>query len=59
MLHSDLLAVVWGEEYRNDLAILRVNISRLRQKLEVDPRDPEYVLTVPGVGYSLPSPEDH
>jgi two-component system KDP operon response regulator KdpE len=59
MLHSDLLAVVWGEEYRNDLAILRVNVSRLRQKLEVDPRDPEYVLTVPGVGYSLPSPEDH
>lgn len=55
MLHSDLLAQVWGQEYRNDLAILRVNVSRLRQKLEEDPRKPEYILTVPGVGYTIPS----
>jgi len=53
LLHGELLARVWGEEYRNDLAILRVNISRLRQKLENDPRDPKYVLTVPGIGYTL------
>lgn len=52
-LHGDLLSRVWGEEYRNDLAILRVNISRLRQKLEEDPRDPQIVLTVSGVGYTL------
>lgn len=55
MLHSDLLAQVWGQEYRNDLAILRVNVSRLRQKLEEDPRKPEYILTVPGVGYTIPT----
>lgn len=55
MLHGDLLARVWGQEYRNDLAILRVNISRLRQKLEADPRNPEYILTVPGVGYTVPN----
>jgi len=55
MLHSDLLAQVWGQEYRNDLAILRVNVSRLRQKLEEDPRKPSYILTVPGVGYTIPS----
>ncbi|NDJ55151.1 MAG: response regulator transcription factor [Chloroflexi bacterium] len=53
LVHSDLLTRVWGEEYRNDLAILRVNISRLRQKIEVDARHPTYVLTVPGVGYML------
>lgn len=53
LLHSDLLGKVWGEEYRNDLAILRVNVSRLRQKLEEDPRQPRYILTVPGVGYTL------
>jgi two-component system KDP operon response regulator KdpE len=55
LTHGDLLSRVWGEEYRNDLAILRVNISRLRQKLEEDPREPRYVVTVPGVGYTLPT----
>nr|MBN1228623.1 response regulator transcription factor [Anaerolineae bacterium] len=53
--HGDLLSRVWGDEYRNDLAILRVNISRLRQKLEEDPREPRFIVTVPGVGYTLPS----
>lgn len=53
LIHSDLLAKVWGEEYRNDLAILRVNISRLRQKLEEDPRQPRFIMTVSGVGYTL------
>jgi two-component system KDP operon response regulator KdpE len=53
LLHGDLLARVWGPEYRNDLAILRVNVSRLRQKLEVNPRSPEYIITVPGVGYIM------
>jgi DNA-binding response OmpR family regulator len=55
LTHGDLLSRVWGDEYRNDLAILRVNISRLRQKLEEDPRQPRYIVTVPGVGYKLPS----
>lgn len=57
LLHGDLLSRVWGEEYRNDLAILRVNVSRLRQKLEEDPRQPRYILTVSGVGYTLATPE--
>jgi two-component system KDP operon response regulator KdpE len=57
LLHGDLLSRVWGDEYRNDLAILRVNVSRLRQKLELDAREPQYIMTVPGVGYTLPSPE--
>jgi two-component system, OmpR family, KDP operon response regulator KdpE len=57
LLHGDLLGRVWGEEYRNDLAILRVNISRLRQKLEEDPRQPRYILTVSGVGYTLAKPD--
>jgi len=55
LLHGDLLSRVWGEEYRNDLAILRVNVSRLRQKLEEDPRHPKFILTVPGVGYTMPT----
>lgn len=55
MSHAELLSHVWGDEYRNDLAILRVNISRLRQKLEEDPREPHTIVTVPGVGYTLAS----
>lgn len=35
--------------------MLRVNISRLRQKLERDPAKPEILLTVPGVGYQTPA----
>lgn len=53
--HAELLVQVWGEEYRSDLAILRVNVSRLRQKLGEDPRQPHHIVTVPGVGYTLPA----
>jgi len=54
--HEDLLRVVWGDEYADsgDYSVLRVNISRLRQKLEDNPRRPTYVVTVPGQGYWMP-----
>lgn len=52
LLHSDLLTRVWGTEYRNDMAILRVNISRLRQKLD-ETDDMSLIQTVPGVGYVM------
>jgi len=54
--HEELLRVVWGDEYADtgDYSVLRVNISRLRQKLEDNPRRPTYVVTVPGRGYWMP-----
>ncbi len=52
--HDDLLRAVWGEQYEGDYSVLRVNISRLRQKLEENPRHPTYVVTVPGQGYVMP-----
>jgi len=52
--HDDLLKAVWGENYRGDYSVLRVNVSRLRQKLEDNPRRPSYIVTVPGHGYWLP-----
>ncbi len=55
LTHGDLLAMVWGEEYRNDIAILRVNISRLRQKIEENPKNPSFILTIPGIGYTFQS----
>jgi DNA-binding response OmpR family regulator len=53
--HDDLLRAVWGENYEGDYSVLRVNISRLRQKLEENPRHPTYVVTVPGQGYVMPT----
>lgn len=52
--HDELLRSVWGEQYEGDYSVLRVNISRLRQKLEESPRRPAYILTVPGEGYRMP-----
>ena len=53
--YRNLLASAWGTEYRDDLAALRVNITRLRAKLERDPSRPHYLQTRRGVGYLLSS----
>jgi DNA-binding response OmpR family regulator len=49
-----LLQDVWGVEYAEDKEILWVSISRLRQKLETDPRDPKHIVTRSGLGYTIP-----
>lgn len=49
-----LLKNVWGEEYSEDKEILWVCISRLRQKLEEDPKKPVHIVTRSGVGYLMP-----
>lgn len=49
-----LLKNVWGEEYSEDKEILWVCISRLRQKLEDDPKKPNHIVTRSGVGYLMP-----
>jgi DNA-binding response OmpR family regulator len=51
---EQLLTDVWGEEYRDDKEILWVSISRLRQKLEADPKNPQHILTRSGLGYTMP-----
>ena len=48
-----LLEHVWGPEYVGEGHMLRVNITRLRHKLETDPSHPRYLLTRPGIGYLL------
>jgi two-component system KDP operon response regulator KdpE len=53
--HDELLRVVWGQEYEGDYSVLRVNISRLRQKVEQNARHPTYIVTVPGQGYRMPT----
>ena len=44
---------VWGYSGEGDRDLVRGLISRLRAKVEVDPRNPQYILTTPGVGYSF------
>jgi DNA-binding response OmpR family regulator len=56
VLHQDLLARVWGREYRDETEYLRVYIRYLRQKIEEDPSQPKLILTEPGVGYRFSAP---
>lgn len=56
LLNAELLSKVWGPEYRGDLQYLRVWVSRLRKKLEVDPATPKLIKTFQGIGYMLEIP---
>jgi len=56
MLYSDLLARVWGPEYRDDVQILRTWISRLRNKVESNPDNPTLIRTIPKTGYIIDQP---
>jgi DNA-binding response OmpR family regulator/signal transduction histidine kinase len=53
LTHELLLERVWGAEYNREVDFIWVYISRLRRKIETDPRHPRYILTVPDVGYQL------
>ena len=57
MLHSELLARIWGPEFRDEAHYLRTWVSRLRAKLETDPATPSLITTFPGLGYRLEPPE--
>ena len=51
--HKTLIERVWGEEYLEDPNVLKVHIHRLRRKLEDDPNNPEFIVTVPRRGYKF------
>ncbi|HDQ71783.1 MAG TPA: response regulator transcription factor [Chloroflexi bacterium] len=52
-----LLEKVWGIGYEGENNLLRQTIYRLRQKIEPDPRNPRYVKTRRGIGYTFASSE--
>ena len=56
LLHEQLLTLVWGQEYRDDVDYLRSYIHCLRRKLEVDPGNPKLIVSSQGVGYMLVAP---
>jgi DNA-binding response OmpR family regulator/signal transduction histidine kinase len=53
LAHEVLLERVWGPGYGREVDFVWVYIRRLRRKIEPDPSQPRYILTVPGVGYRL------
>ena len=53
--HQQLLREVRGVGYQTETQLLRVHMSNLRRKLEVDTTNPKYILTESGVGYRLRS----
>jgi two-component system, OmpR family, response regulator MtrA len=46
-----LLEQVWGYRHAADTRLVNVHVQRLRSKVEIDPENPQIVLTVRGVGY--------
>ena len=55
---AQLYEKVWQEDYLGDENAVNVLISRLRTKIEEDPRNPVYVSTVWGIGYKLGKPKE-
>jgi len=48
---ESLLEKVWGYEYYGDVRTVDVTVRRIREKLEPEPSNPQYILTKRGVGY--------
>jgi DNA-binding response OmpR family regulator len=53
LTNTAIVEQVWGFSGTGNEDLVKVHVHRLRQKLERDPQNPEYVKTVPGVGYLL------
>ncbi|HEX9412922.1 MAG TPA: response regulator transcription factor [Ktedonobacterales bacterium] len=55
--HRNLLQAVWGPQYETEDHYLHVFVGQLRRKIEPTPNRPRYLVTEPGVGYRLRTPE--
>ncbi len=53
LTRGQLIDRVWGSDYVGDTKTLDVHVKRLRAKLEPDPAEPKYLVTVRGLGYKL------
>lgn len=53
LTRGQLIDRVWGADYVGDTKTLDVHIKRLRSKLEPDPAEPQYLVTVRGLGYKF------
>jgi two-component system KDP operon response regulator KdpE len=58
--HRELLQAIWGPDYGDQVDYLRAIVKNLRKKLELNPEQPQYIMTEPWVGYrfnGVPEPE--
>jgi two-component system, OmpR family, response regulator RegX3 len=53
MTRGQLIDRIWGADYVGDTKTLDVHIKRLRTKIEPDPANPRYLITVRGLGYKF------
>lgn len=53
---TSILNHIWGDSYYGDDKIVDVNIRRIRMKIEKEPSNPEYILTIWGYGYKWSAP---
>jgi len=51
--HKQLLRAIWGPNYQEQTQYLRVYVGQIRRKIEIDPSQPEHIITEPGIGYRL------
>lgn len=56
MLRTELITRVWGAEFQEEHHRLRLSVSRLRNKLEENPDDPQIITTIRGIGYRMEAP---
>ena len=53
LTRMQLIDRVWGSDYVGDTKTLDVHVKRLRAKIEPDPANPRYIVTVRGLGYKF------
>jgi two-component system KDP operon response regulator KdpE len=58
LTHQSILRYVWGDAEADHVEYLRVYMRQLRKKLELDPENPKFLLTEPGIGYRFLTGED-
>lgn len=51
--HDEIIENIWGANVSGDNKILRVNITNIRKKIEENPGEPRFILTVSGIGYRM------
>jgi len=57
LTHAELLHKVWGPEYGAEREYIRVFVGQLRRKIEDDPSNPRFIVTVARMGYRFVKPE--
>lgn len=50
---AQIYNLIWNEEYYGDENVINVHMRRLREKIEDDPSEPQYIKTLWGIGYKL------